>query len=123
MMACLVVGVPLPNENPPIEKDSVDPREVIDLTVHRVSFLESQFFSISNNYIGLSVQYIVSSFLLRLKLEADEAIPAAEVAADVAAQSEIFSGHNVPLVDVSLAYSFFFSLCTWHCQMDTWKNR
>jgi len=43
-------------------------------------------------------------------LDADEAIPSAEVAADIAAQSEIFSGHNVPSVDVSLAAFYLFSL-------------
>ena len=64
---------------------------------------------------GLStISVVLSSFLLRLKLDADEAIPAAEVAADIAAQSEIFSGDNVPAVDVSFAASillffhFFF---------------
>lgn len=62
-------------------------------------------------------------FFLPLKLDADEAIPAAEIAADIAAQSEIFSGDNVAAVDVSLAqlllFFFFFTFsfivvrCTW----------
>jgi hypothetical protein len=43
-------------------------------------------------------------------LDADEAIPAAEIAADIAAQSEIFSGDNVAAVDVSLAQLLLFFL-------------